>query len=77
MATHSSILAWGIPWTEEPGGLQSTGSQSDTTERTRTCLYENSATETSCTTGRCTVTRQLEKTAGQLLKNSDAHINIV
>ena len=23
MATHSSILAWGIPWTEEPGGLQS------------------------------------------------------
>ena len=26
-ATHSSILAWGIPWTEEPGGLQSTGSQ--------------------------------------------------
>ena len=27
MATHSSILAWEIPWTEEPGGLQSTGSQ--------------------------------------------------
>ena len=27
MATHSSILAWGIPWTEEPGGLQSIGSQ--------------------------------------------------
>ena len=26
MATHSSILAWGIPWTEEPGGLQSVGS---------------------------------------------------
>ena len=24
MATHSSILAWGIPWMEEPGGLQST-----------------------------------------------------
>ena len=34
MATHSSILAWKIPWTEEPGRLQSTGSQSqDTTER--------------------------------------------
>ena len=30
MATHSSILAWGIPWTEEPGGLQSTGSLSQT-----------------------------------------------
>ena len=27
MATHSSILAWRIPWTEEPDGLQSTGSQ--------------------------------------------------
>ena len=27
MSTHSSILAWRIPWTEEPGGLQSTGSQ--------------------------------------------------
>ena len=27
MATHSSILAWGIPWTEEPGGLRSIGSQ--------------------------------------------------
>ena len=32
MATHSSIFAWRIPWTEEPGGLQSMGSQeSDTT----------------------------------------------
>ena len=27
MVTHSSILAWRIPWTEEPGGLQSVGSQ--------------------------------------------------
>ena len=27
MATHSNILAWKIPWTEEPGGLQSIGSQ--------------------------------------------------
>ena len=27
MATHSSILVWKIPWTEEPGGLQSIGSQ--------------------------------------------------
>jgi len=27
MATHSSILGWRIPWTEEPGGLQSMGSQ--------------------------------------------------
>ena len=27
MATHSNILAWRIPWTEEPGGMQSMGSQ--------------------------------------------------
>ena len=34
MATHSSILAWRIPWTEELGGLQSMGrKESDTTER--------------------------------------------
>ena len=30
MATHSSILAWKIPWTEEPGGLQSMGSHTHT-----------------------------------------------
>ena len=37
MATHSSVLAWRIPWTEEPGRLQSMGSQqSDTTERLST-----------------------------------------
>ena len=34
MATYSSILAWRIPWTEEPGGLQSMGSyRVDSTER--------------------------------------------
>ena len=42
MATHSSILAWRIPWTEEPGGLQSIGLpiglQRDLTEATQhTC----------------------------------------
>ena len=29
MATHSSLLAWEIPWTEEPGGLQSMGLQKE------------------------------------------------
>ena len=34
MATHSSVLAWRIPWTEEPGGLQSLGRKElNTTER--------------------------------------------
>ena len=43
MATHSSILAWSIPGTEEPGGLQSTGSQeSDMTKVTQhTCSVSN------------------------------------
>ena len=38
MAAHSSTLAWTIPWTEEPGGLQSMGSQEwDATERLTHC----------------------------------------
>ena len=32
MATHSSTLAWEIPWSEEPGGLQSMGSQKSWTQ---------------------------------------------
>ena len=32
MATHSTILAWKIPWIEEPGGLQFMDPESDTTE---------------------------------------------
>ena len=36
MATHTSILAWRIPWTEETGGLWSTGLQSGPTERLST-----------------------------------------
>ena len=40
MATHSSVLAWRIPWTEEPGGLQSIGHKKlDMTEVTEhTCI---------------------------------------
>ena len=45
MATHSSILAWTIPWTEEPGGLQSMGSQrSDTTESAYTHTHTHTHT---------------------------------
>ena len=33
MATHSSIIAWGIPWTEEPGGLQSVEPQRSLTQQ--------------------------------------------
>ena len=40
MATYSSIPAWKIPCTEEPGGLQSMGSQSRTRLSNRTCTRE-------------------------------------
>ena len=41
MAAHSTILAWRIPWTEEPGGLQSVGSKrSDPAERLRSFTTE-------------------------------------
>ena len=36
MATHASILTWKIPWTEEPDGLQSTGSQKNQTGQNKT-----------------------------------------
>ena len=39
MATHSSILDWEVPWTEEPGGLQSMGSQ-----KNQTCLSDERVT---------------------------------
>ena len=44
MATHSRILAWKIPWNEEPGGLQSTGSQR---------VRHDRATNTQAAGGRC------------------------
>ena len=48
MTTHSSILAWRIPWTEEFGGLQSTGlNESDTTKRLHFHFYSKKAVSTS------------------------------
>ena len=41
MATHPSILAGKIPWTEGPGGLQSTGSQSGT--QLTVCMYSHAS----------------------------------
>ena len=38
MATHSSVLAWKIPQEEEPGGLQSLGSQRAGPDRTQACI---------------------------------------
>ena len=48
MATYSSILAWEIPWTEEPGGLQSTGSQrvgQDLAMKQQQCVRIDKCTE--------------------------------
>ena len=45
MATHCSTLAWRIPWTEEPGGLQSTGSQRVGLDRSNlACAHTGSLT---------------------------------
>ena len=43
MATHSNILAWRIPWTEESGGLQSMGSQSQTQQNNQHTLSEKTS----------------------------------
>ena len=54
MAPHSSTLAWKIPWTDEPGGLQSMGSlESDTTERLHfrfslSCIGEGNGNPLQC-----------------------------
>ena len=53
MATHSSILMWEIPWTEEPGGLQSMGSQrvrkdlatEKQQQHKHTCIYNSDRTD--------------------------------
>ena len=47
MATHSSIIAWRIPWTEKPGGLQSRGvaKESDTTEGLTLCVCYSAVSE--------------------------------
>ena len=50
MATHSSIRAWEIPWTEEPGGLQSVShKESDMTEHERACICTHRADSLHCT----------------------------
>ena len=54
MASHSSTLAWKIPWTEEPGGLQSMGCwKLDTTERLHfqfspSCIGEGNGNQLQC-----------------------------
>ena len=46
MAIQSSILGWEIPWTEEPGGLQSMGSQRVGHDQARVCVHMYACTHT-------------------------------
>ena len=63
MATHSSVLSWRIPWTEEPGGLQSgvRRKESDTTERLTLSLF----------TGGAIVVKNLPANAGDARDRAD------
>ena len=45
MATHSSVLAWRIPWTEEPGGLQSLGHKESGMPEHSTCFCTTEDTD--------------------------------
>ena len=59
MATHSSIPAWKTPWTEEPGGLQSMGSQRDTTKRLSVHACTHIRTQSQPLGGYCAVTKEV------------------
>ena len=71
MATHPSILAWRIPWTEEPGGLQSMGhKQLDTTEATEsTCMLNNGAN--------CEIREERSRPRGKQSKSFFAEMSLV
>ena len=67
MATHSSILAWRIPWTEEPGGLQSTGLQSWVQRSDYTLLISETKKDTyDILRGRMEISGQKEISEGTL-----------
>ena len=66
MVAHSRILAWRIPRTEEPGGLQSTGSQeSDTTERLTLYYREFTGVGAACHTHTHTHTHTRQEGVGK------------
>ena len=68
MATHSIILAWRIPWTEEPGGPQSMGLQrADMTDRTTTAyMYTHTHTHAHTHACFCTLPEANRKSVTQL-----------
>ena len=69
MATHSSILAWRIPRTEEPGGLQFMGSkESDMTERLHSLIEKRK------TSKKKKNPQPLTSYIGEILNHSESHI---
>ena len=56
VATHSSVLAWRIPWTEEPGGLRSVEAQRETLEGLSTCTYSLICVASFCCTAETSTT---------------------
>ena len=74
MATHSSILAWRIPWTEEPGGLQSVGSQRGTTERLNTAQHSSQVWEIGRLVA-CNIGINTQLNQNHMCSNSGDHVS--
>ena len=72
MATHSSVLAWRIPWTEEPGGLQSVGSQRDGHDRATFTPLTVFAATCICRSSMPSVHRMLTNAHGGMLPTCPA-----
>ena len=71
MATHSSILAWEILWTEESAGLQSKGLQRDTTERVTHVIRYAKNIKNSCKESLLMRSRHLNRTINRNLMQED------
>ena len=60
METYSSILAWKIPWTEEPGGLHTVHMMEKSQTQLSACAHTHAHTEFVCTTASLCCTREID-----------------
>ena len=74
MATHSSVLVWEIPWTEETGGLQSMGSQRDECDLGHTCMHACGKSESQDLAPWTTRLRPLSSQGGQTTCPAGSHM---
>ena len=74
MATHSSVLVWEIPWTEETGGLQSMGSQRDECDLGHTCMHACGKSESQYLAPWTTRLRPLSSQRGQTTCPAGSHM---